>query len=302
MVDVIDANELVKRFGSVVAVDQISLSVKKGEIFGFLGPNAAGKSTTIRLLSGILTVDGGNATILGCDLVSQVEAIKQRMGYVAQHFALYPELSVAENLEFYSRIYGHHERPAQHVVLEEYGLTDFAALPARSLSGGYKRRLSIACALTHDPELIFLDEPTAGIDPVSRKEIWDLFYTLSARGTTLFVTTHYMEEAERCHRLAFIHHGRLVAEGTPAEIKHTLNDVSVYACSMPYNPTVITALGNVAGVLILNQFGGELRIIAKKDISAATLTETLDGHGPPVLTAPTIEDAFMTLTRSAPPA
>ena len=199
MTDAIVVQRLCKQFGPIIAVDHIDFSVHRGQIFGLLGPNAAGKSTTIRLLAGIILADAGTVTILGLDLTSQISRIKYRIGYVAQHFALYPELTVAENLAFYSGLY----RPKGHAdltgLLATCGLTPFAGQLAGKLSGGYKRRLSIACALTHDPELIFLDEPTAGIDPVTRKELWDLFYDLAASGRTLFVTTHYMEEAERCN-------------------------------------------------------------------------------------------------------
>ncbi|MCR4346895.1 MAG: ABC transporter ATP-binding protein [Sulfuricaulis sp.] len=257
----IAANNLVKRFGAVLAVNSVSLSIPPGEIFGLLGPNAAGKSTLIRLLSGILSADGGNAEILGYDLATHAEAIKKRIGYVAQHFALYPELTVAENLDFYSAIYQPITDAEQARLLEQYGLAPYRHRRAGQLSGGYKRRLSIACAMAHDPKLIFLDEPTAGIDPVTRKELWESFYALAASGKTLFVTTHYMEEAERCHRLAFINKGGLVGEGTPTQIRGLLKDYRVYACRLHYDPAVVAALSGMDGVLVLNQFGEELRII-----------------------------------------
>lgn len=298
----INAHNLIKRFGTVVAVDGVSLSIPSGEIFGLLGPNAAGKSTTIRLLSGIIKPGGGGATVLGLNLVTQTEEIKQRIGYVAQHFALYPELTVAENLSFYSAIYHHSDKSKQRQLLEQYGLAPFARRRAGLLSGGYKRRLSIVCALIHDPELIFLDEPTAGIDPVTRKEMWEIFYRLATHGKTLFVTTHYMEEAERCNRLAFIHHGKLVAEGTPVEIKNMLTDKSVYAWRTRYDPTVAQVLHAVSGVCVLNQFGDELRIVVDKGMTvealAAAIGRDLVGSGQIVSVAPNIEDVFITLTRN----
>jgi ABC-2 type transport system ATP-binding protein len=298
---VIEATNLRKRFGAVTAVDGVSVSIGAGEIFGLLGPNAAGKSTTIRLLSGIITLDSGAATVLGCDLATQTEAIKARIGYVAQHFGLYPELTVAENLRFYGSIYRGVDRAKEKGLLEQYGLDRFAARRAGVLSGGYKRRLSIVCALAHDPRLIFLDEPTAGIDPVTRKELWDIFYDLAAGGKTLFVTTHYMEEAERCNRLAFIHQGRLVATGTPTEIKGSLAGLAVYACRTRHDPAVAVAVKRIDGVRVLNQFGDELRIIADKTVREGDLAAAL----PPELApgdrlravAPTIEDVFITLTQ-----
>ena len=203
----IETRNLSRRFGDSLAVDKLSLSINSGEIFGLLGPNAAGKSTTIRLLAGILRADSGKASILGYDLFEQTELIKQHIGYVAQQFSLYPDLTVIENIAFYAGLYGVDDSGRLQELLDIYNLNQFKDKSAGLLSGGYKRRLAIACATAHDPELIFLDEPTAGIDPLSRKELWDLFYALSTDGKTLFVTTHYMEEAERCNRLAFLSHG-----------------------------------------------------------------------------------------------
>jgi ABC-type multidrug transport system ATPase subunit len=301
MTTVIDAHTLCKRFGTVTAVNGVTLSIPQGEIFGLLGPNAAGKSTTIRLLSGILSLDAGTARVLNYDLLTQTEEIKKRIGYVAQHFGLYPELTVAENLNFYSSIYHHMDHARQKQLLAKYGLARFADRRAGVLSGGYKRRLSIACALAHDPSLLFLDEPTAGIDPVTRKELWDIFYDLAARGTTLFVTTHYMEEAERCTRLAFIHQGNLVAAGTPTEIKASLTDKTVYACQSRHDPAIAESLKRIDGVRVLNQFGNELRIIAdttvrERDLAAVLAPNLSPGH--PLRTVePNIEDVFITLTR-----
>ena len=301
MPDAIEVKGLYKQFGPITAVDHINLSVPRGQIFGLLGPNAAGKSTTIRLLAGIIIADAGSATILDLDLNTQISRIKQRIGYVAQHFALYPELSVAENLAFYCGLY----RPKGDVDMKEllatYGLTTFADHLAGTLSGGYKRRLSIACAVSHEPELLFLDEPTAGIDPVTRKELWDLFYDLAASGRTLFVTTHYMEEAERCNQLAFIHQGKLVAQDTPYGIKQSLTGVKVFACRLPYDPALSLALKAVAGVHVLNQFGDELRIVADETLSTRQLEDVISktlASEHTVNEAPVnIEDAFMTLTR-----
>lgn len=298
----IKAQGLYKQFGSVTAVNHIDLSVQRGQIFGLLGPNAAGKPTTIRLLAGILKPDAGVVNVLGLDLETQIIGIKQCIGYVAQHFALYPELTVAENLVFYSSLYQQSDKRKQQNILKAYGLTPYANQLASTLSGGFRRRLSIACAVSHNPDLIFLDEPTAGIDPVTRKEIWDLFYELTASGKTLFVTTHYMEEAERCNKLAFIHHGNLVAQDTPNGIKNSLINTKVFACDTHYDPKLSKLLIEIPGVIVLNQFGDELRIVVNEHISADLLNKNIyknldrhyDIHEVPI----NIEDAFITLTSS----
>lgn len=292
---------LLKRFKDIIAVDHIDLSVAQGQIFGLLGPNAAGKSTTIRLVSGLLSPDAGDIEILGLDLMEKSKEIKQRIGYVAQHFALYPELTVRENLDFFAAIYGNTEYDFEK-LLDQYGLLPYADKRAGNLSGGYKRRLSIACAVSHDPELLFLDEPTAGIDPVTRKELWDLFYQLAAVGKTLFVTTHYMEEAERCNELAFIHQGSLVAQDTPEGIKNSLTDTVVLSCNIPFDPELSKKLIRVDGVKVLNQFGDELRIIVDKGLSVSVLqdviVQTRKEQCELQEASPRIEDVFMSLTHT----
>lgn len=295
MADAIAVRGLSKYFGTVRAVDDVALNVPEAGIFGFLGPNAAGKSTTLRLLAGILKPTRGGGTVLGHDLLTQAEQIKRDIGYVAQHFGLYPELTVAENLAFYSRIYPGSDRRRDRALLEHYGLAEFAKRRAGALSGGYKRRLAIVCALAHEPALIFLDEPTAGIDPVSRKVLWELFYDLAAAGRTLFVTTHYMEEAERCHRLAFIHRGSVIATGTPDQIRRQVGPHRVYAIAARYDPQLAARLHALEGVLLLNQYGEQLRVIAEASVTREALA-TIAGAATPV--EPTVEDAFMTLTRS----
>lgn len=296
----IETHNLTRRFGGLVAVDQLNLSINSGEIFGLLGPNAAGKSTTIRLLAGILRPDSGEASILGLNLFTQTELIKQRIGYVAQQFALYPDLTVYENITFYGGLYGVNDKPRFHELLKLYNLTQFKNKNAGLLSGGYKRRLAIACATTHDPELIFLDEPTAGIDPVTRKELWDLFYSLAENGKTLFVTTHYMEEAERCNRLAFLNHGKLVAQGSPMSIRTSLINRQVYLSEIPHNPELTSALMKVAGIQLVNQFGNELRIITETSVTVDELQKIISKYHKEsfkvMLVTPGIEDAFMSLT------
>ncbi len=300
MSNTIETRSLTRRFGDFIAVDGVDLSIHAGEVFGLLGPNAAGKSTIIRLLAGILRPSSGEASILSLDLFSQTEQIKRLIGYVAQYFALYPDLTVLENIAFYGGLYGVDDSNRLEQQLELYGLTGFKNRNAGLLSGGYKRRLAMACATTHDPELIFLDEPTAGIDPVTRKELWELFYQLSTSGKTLFVTTHYMEEAERCNRLAFLNHGRLVAQGTPAEIRASLTDQQVYSCEISHKPELTNALMNFPGIALVNQFGSELRIIASTRVSIDQLEQLISKYYSDsfqlIAVSPSIEDAFMSLT------
>ena len=216
------AENLTRRFGNFTAVNNISFDVRRGEIFGFLGPNGSGKTTTIRMLLGLLHPTSGSATVLGYDIVRNSATLRRRVGYVSQRFSLYPDLSVVENINFYGRAYqvwGTQLNTRRAAVIELAGLDGVERQLTANLAGGFKQRLALATAILHEPQLLFLDEPTAGVDPVSRRDFWRLLYRLAAEGTTIFVTTHYMDEAEQCHRLAFIHDGRLVAMGTPNDIK-----------------------------------------------------------------------------------
>ena len=216
------AENLTRRFGNFTAVNNISFDVRRGEIFGFLGPNGSGKTTTIRMLLGLLHPTSGSATVLGYDIVRNSATLRRRVGYVSQRFSLYPDLSVVENINFYGRAYqvwGTQLNARRAAVIELAGLDGVERQLTANLAGGFKQRLALATAILHEPQLLFLDEPTAGVDPVSRRDFWRLLYRLAADGTTIFVTTHYMDEAEQCHRLAFIHDGRLVAMGTPNDIK-----------------------------------------------------------------------------------
>lgn len=218
---VIETERLEKRFGKLIAVRDVSLKVNAGEIYGVLGPNGAGKSTTIRMLCGILDPSAGRGSVVGYDIVRQPERIKERIGYMTQRFSLYEDLSVEENLLFYAGIYGiriGQRRARVRDVLERTGLGERRKQLAGTLSGGWKQRVALASATIHEPPLLFLDEPTAGVDPVSRREFWDQIHRIAAQGTTVLLTTHYMDEAERCHRLAFIFAGRLLRVGTPEEI------------------------------------------------------------------------------------
>ncbi|MGQ9517952.1 MAG: ATP-binding cassette domain-containing protein [Anaerolineae bacterium] len=221
----VEVRGLVKRFGDFTAVDNIHFTIPRGEIFGFLGPNGSGKTTTIRMLLGLLRPTAGEATVLGFDIRRQTEEIRRRIGYMSQRFSLYYDLTVSENLDFFGRTYGvrgERLRQRKEFVLEMAGLQGRERELTRNLSGGWKQRLALGAAILHEPEMLFLDEPTAGVDPISRRAFWDLLYELADAGTTILVTTHYMDEAEHCHRLAFIYRGRLIAQGTPEEIKRQM--------------------------------------------------------------------------------
>ena len=219
---VVEVHELEKRFGTFRAVAGVSFNVTRGEIFGFLGPNGAGKSTTIRMLCGLLAPSGGSARVTGLDVATQSEEIKRHIGYMSQKFSLYDELTVEENIDFYSGIYRlpRAKKPERKAwVLEMAGLTSHRKTRASELSGGWKQRLALGCAVLHEPPILFLDEPTSGVDPISRRQFWDLIYQLAGRGVTVFVTTHYMEESEYCDRLGVIYRCELIALGTPRQLK-----------------------------------------------------------------------------------
>jgi ABC-2 type transport system ATP-binding protein len=214
--------DLTKKFGDFSAVNGVTFDIRRGQIFGFLGPNGAGKTTTIRMLLGLLRPTSGHASVLGFDIVRQPEQIRKHIGYMSQRFSLYRDLTVAENLDFYGRTYGVRGprlRERKEFVVEMAGLQGRERELTRNLSGGWKQRLALGSAILHEPEMLFLDEPTAGVDPISRRAFWDLLYELAEEGTTIFVTTHYMDEAEHCQDLAFIHNGRIIARGAPEEIK-----------------------------------------------------------------------------------
>ncbi len=217
--------DLEKRFGHFVAVNRVSFQVAKGEVFGFLGPNGAGKSTTIRMLCGILAPSGGRGTVAGFDVGAQPEQIKANIGYMSQRFSLYQDLTVEENIDFFSGIYRlprEKKQERKEWVIEMAGLGGHRHSLTAVLSGGWKQRLALGCAILHEPPILFLDEPTSGVDPISRRQFWDLIYDLSGRGATVFVTTHYMDEAEYCNRLGLIYRGELIALGTPHELKTEL--------------------------------------------------------------------------------
>jgi ABC-2 type transport system ATP-binding protein len=230
MTAVVRTEALHKRFGDLVAVHSLDLEIRRGEVFGLLGPNGSGKTTTIRMLCGLVQPTSGTALVAGYDITREAEQVRRRIGYMSQRYGLYDELTVHENLRFYATVYGlvgaaRTTRLAEHV--ERLGLGSRLAQRAGTLSGGWKQRLALACATAHHPDLVFLDEPTAGVDPAARRTFWETIYELAADGTTVLVTTHYMDEAERCERLAFLSRGHLIGLGTPAEIVQQFNARSV---------------------------------------------------------------------------
>nr|WP_035957718.1 ABC transporter ATP-binding protein [Bryobacter aggregatus] len=228
--DTVILTDLTKRFGDFVAVDHVSLRVAKGEIFGFLGPNGAGKSTTIRILCGLLAPSSGKAMVAGFDVAKEPEKVRASIGYMSQKFSLYDDLKVEENIDFFSGIYGvpRDKREARkRYAIEISGLEGREDSMTRTLPGGLKQRLALGCAILHEPPIVFLDEPTSGVDPIARRSFWDLIYQLSEAGQTVFVTTHYMDEAEYCHRVALLYKGKMVELGTPAELKANLGKQSM---------------------------------------------------------------------------
>ena len=294
---------LERRFGAFVAVNRVSFEVRSGEIFGFLGPNGAGKSTTIRMLSGILAPTGGSGTVAGFDVRTQSEAIKSHIGYMSQKFSLYEDLTVEENIDFYSGIYRvTHEKKRQRKewVIEMAGLQAHRHALTGTLSGGWKQRLALGCAILHEPPIIFLDEPTSGVDPNSRRQFWNLIYELSGRGVTVFVTTHYMDEAEYCDRIALIYHGELIAEGTPEKLKTQLmqEDVLEVICDRPQE--AMEEIRRLGGVKEVALFGKSLHVVAEDGAATARALEALlPSKGFRVThvekIVPSMEDVFVSL-------
>ncbi|HKQ71344.1 MAG TPA: ABC transporter ATP-binding protein [Polyangiaceae bacterium] len=301
---IIETEHLSRRFGPMVAVRDVSLTVNRGEIFGVLGPNGAGKSTTIRMLCGILDPSGGKGTVVGFDIAKDAERIKQRIGYMTQRFSLYEDLSVAENLLFYAGIYGVPRgvrRAKVAGVLARSGLTDRKDQLAGTLSGGWKQRVALAGATIHEPPLLFLDEPTAGVDPVSRREFWDQIHRIAAAGTTVVLTTHYMDEAERCHRLAFIFRGELLDVGTPVEIvlRRRLRVAEIDVERATESADILRARGDVDEVA---HYGSVLRLATKNLADPETLARgALEPRGIAIRAIRearvTVEDAFVSMVR-----
>ena len=306
---VIDVRHLSRRFGSLTAVNDVSFQVRRGAIFGLLGPNGSGKSTIIRMLCGVLPPSSGEASVLGFDASRESEAIKQRIGYMSQRFSLYADLSVRENLEFYGRIYGlNPQRLAERsrAVQELTGISDRLDQLAGTLSGGWKQRLALACALIHEPDVVFLDEPTAGIDPVARRSLWDLLFQLSAQGVTLFVTTHYMDEAERCTSVGYIYSSRLIVCGEPDDLKQ-LPDVTPpgtrrLELEVASPTTRLAELRKLEGVVDATLFGQSIHLLAENALTESELLRRLNLNSDSAMLrpiTPSLEDVFVTLTRAA---
>ena len=305
---VIKAEGLTKRFGQLIAVRDVSLQIQAGEIFGFLGPNGSGKSTVIRMLCGLLEPSAGTAVLDGLDAVKQTEEVKKRIGYMSQRFSLYEDLTVQENIDFYGEIYGlggTELMDRRRAVFELVGLGDRMGQIAGTLSGGFKQRLALACSLLHRPRILFLDEPTAGIDPVARREIWDLLFRLAGEGTTLFVTTHYMDEAERCSRIGYIYNSRLIAHGKPQEIKQlpeiTPEGADWFEVVSSETTRALSLLRGLSGVIDATIFGEAIHILVRRAKDAPALEAILKGEGISQVdcrsVSPSLEDAFVTLTR-----
>jgi len=301
--DAIVVDELTKRFGSFTAVDHVSFRVKRGEIFGFLGPNGSGKTTMIRMLCGVIDPTSGSANILGFDTAKQAEDVRRRIGYMSQKFSLFEDLTVDENLRFYAGVYG---LDADRFARRREYILRMADLVGReneltaNLSVGWKQRLALGCATIHEPELIFLDEPTSGVDPNARRRFWELLYELAESGVTLFVTTHYMDEATHCHRLAFIYRGRLVAEGTPSEIRTEWMRDTIVELDVDDAEAALIALEGVPSVREAYLEGARLHAnVGRLTAEEAGLERILGEQGIVVHSAgavePTLEDVFVNL-------
>ena len=301
---IIVADHLSRRFGELIAVRDVSLRVERGEIFGVLGPNGAGKSTTIRMLCGILDPSGGEGTVVGFDVRREPERIKERIGYMTQRFSLYEDLSVEENLRFYAGLYGvdaRRRRARVDEVIGTTGLADRRRQLAGTLSGGWKQRLALACSTIHQPPLLFLDEPTAGVDPVSRRDFWENIYALAHDGTTVLVTTHYMDEAERCHRLCFIFGGEVLDTGTPEEIV-ARRGLRVAELQLEGARALALALRKLPQVDEVAHYGSVLRVATLGGVDPEALAaQVAKGEGLVIASSrparASVEDAFVSMVR-----
>lgn len=303
----ISAEHLVRRFGNFAAVNDVSFRVERGEIFGFLGPNGSGKTTVIKMLTGLLPLSGGSAWVEGIDVRADSEGVRERIGYMSQNFSLYYDLTVEENLQFYGRIYSldsQRLKRRMEEIVEINGLGPYLKRLSAQLSGGWKQRLALGCAMLHEPKLLFLDEPTAGIDPVARRQLWDLLFELSGHGITFFVTTHYMDEAERCSHVAYIYYGKLIADGTPDSLRE-LPDVQPQGTMRIeiMAPEVTRALRlarHIPGIRSATIFGQSIHALVEEHFDLDVLRSQLKREGISVTEirplAPSLEDVFVELT------
>lgn len=305
---VITTRGLTRRFGSFTALREVSLSVPRASIFGMLGPNGAGKSTLIRVLCGVLRPSEGDASVLGLDIRTQAEQVKHRIGYMSQKFSLYGDLSVLENIRFYGCVYGLSParlKQREDEVMSWTGIGAYVDRQAATLSGGWKQRLALACSLIHEPEVLFLDEPTAGIDPVARRDLWDLLFALSHKGVTMFVTTHYMDEAERCSTVGYIQASRLLVLGTPEMLKAspqvTPSGTRRYELVCTDPPAALARARGIAAIRDATLFGMNVHVLAAQSLDGAALAALLapgDSTATHRPIAPSLEDVFVTLSRA----
>lgn len=299
------ARDIVRRFGDFVAVDHLDLHIPRASIYGFLGPNGSGKSTTIRMLTGLLSPDQGEITVLGLELPKEAEALRRRIGYMTQRFSLFDDLTLHENLQFMARIYGLSSRQAHSRIaelLEDFELTSFQKRFAGTLSGGQKQRLALAAATLHSPELLFLDEPTSAVDPENRREFWEKLFDLSESGTTILVSTHYMDEAERCHHLAILQRGRKCADGTPQALMDDMH-ARVVEIAGPRLRQLKKDLLQIAGVRSAAQQGLRLRVLVDQDVESpmdwiATEANLDTASYSLEMVRPSLEDVFVSSTGS----
>jgi ABC-2 type transport system ATP-binding protein len=298
---VIQVENLTRRFGDFVAVDHINFQVEAGEVVGYLGPNGSGKTTTIRMLLGLLAPSEGRATVLGFDAFNQSEEVRKRAGYMSQKFAIYDDLTVFENLTFYGGVYGIRDKARIRRTLDLVGLQGHDSTLTRSLSAGWRQRLALAIALVHEPKLLFLDEPTSGVDPTARRAFWDLIYELAENGVTILVTTHYMDEAEYCERVGIMRDGKLLAMDTPSSLKREIIPGDVWEVFAEPLQDGLAVLPGIEGVLRVGLAGDHLRTITEKGKRKEDLLSLLKAKDVNVrdivIGEPTLEDVFLSLAR-----
>ena len=299
----VETQGLVKTFGSFTAVDRVSLRVVAGEIFGFLGPNGAGKSTTIRMLCGLLTPTSGRAFVGNLNVAEEPEQIRRNIGYMSQKFSLYDDLTVEQNIDFFAGMYGverGRREERKHYILEMANLTEKRSVLTGTLAGGWKQRLALGCAILHDPPILFLDEPTSGVDPIARGIFWDLIREMARTDHTIFVSTHYMDEAEYCHRLALMYRGRVIALGAPEELRAGMSTHSVLQLDTAAPLDTMRALEGVPGIGDVAVFGGGLHVtVDDPDHGADTIKKLLSAKGIQIRRLekiqPSLEDVFVAL-------
>ena len=298
----VQVRELVRRFGSFTAVDRVTFDVATGEIFGFLGPNGAGKTTTLKMLTGLLRPSAGSATVAGIEIPGSTAPLRARIGYMSQKFSLYGDLTVDENIQLFGGLYGvtgDRLRERRAWALRMAGLVGQEHRLTEELPLGWKQRLALGCAVLHEPPLLFLDEPTSGVDPVARRAFWDLIDELAARGTTVLVSTHYMEEAEYCHRLLLMNRGRIIAQGAPAELRRLMTE-PIWSVRTDHAPDAVEALQRAPGIIEAAMFGRDVHVVterADEEVVRAALRAAGRGAAAIEPITPSLEDVFVALVR-----